>query len=83
MKLRGIYSSFSSKSSALKSLNITKLGQYSFKIITDLLSWKSLVKNFSTLLQNFGDRFSLAVAIIIWTSSPLKKKKPKICEVTE
>lgn len=83
MKLRGIYSSFSSKSSALKSVNITKLGQYSFKIITDLLSWKSLVKNFSTLLQNFGDRFSLAVAIIIWTSSPLKKKKPKICEVTE
>lgn len=37
-----------------------------------LLSWKSLVKNFSTLLQNFAERFSLAVAIMIWTSSPLK-----------
>lgn len=36
-----------------------------------LLSWKSLVKNFSTLLQNFAERFSLAVAIMIWTNSPL------------
>lgn len=39
--------------------------------IQHLLSWKSLVKNFSTLLQNFAERFSLAVAIMIWTSSPL------------
>lgn len=49
MKLRGIYSSFSSKSSALKSLNITKLGQYSFKIIT------------LTELEKLGEEFQHSV----------------------
>lgn len=47
----------------------TKAGQKRFS--DHLLSWKSLVKNFSTLLQNLAERFSLAVAIMIWTSSPL------------
>lgn len=42
-----------------------------------LLSWKSLVKNFNTLLQNFAERFSLAVAIMIWTNSPLYEGQNK------
>lgn len=43
-------------------------------VLYDLLSWKSFVKNFRTLLQNLADKFSFAVAIIICTSSPLQKK---------
>lgn len=39
------------------------------------LSWKSLVKNFKTRLQNLAERFSLAVAIMICTSSPLGSKR--------
>lgn len=41
------------------------------------LSWKSLVKNFKTRLQNLAERFSLAVAIMICTSSPLGGRKGK------
>lgn len=43
-------------------------------VFDDLLSWKSLVKNFNTLLQNLADKFSFAVAIMICTSSPLQKE---------
>jgi len=42
------------------------------------LSWKSLVKNFKTRLQNLAERFSLAVAIMICTSSPLKGRRGKM-----
>lgn len=41
------------------------------------LSWKSLVKNFKTRLQNLAERFSLAVAIMICTSSPLGGREGK------
>lgn len=44
-----------------------------------LLSWNSLVKNFKTRLQNFADRLSLAVAIMICTNSPLQDKRGKGC----
>ncbi len=43
-----------------------------------LLSWNSLVKNFKTRLQNFADRLSLAVAIMICTNSPLQDKRKRM-----
>lgn len=46
------------------------------------LSWKSLVKNFRTRLQNLAERFSLAVAIMICTSSPLGGRRGEKGRIT-